>query len=383
MYVNIGKNKFRKDENGLPEQVNFDLGRYYGVYTISAMTRWGKSALSKIIYTALAEENLKRKRDGKGITTPLVIFDYRGEHGDSRYPYFLSKNEVRGIIDLHTIEDFAFMISDYTHISDWVSFGFEQRGAELMSKIAADVESHNNDPEQVQEMIDWLPLTSNAMSDFWSRYPSAQSYVRMPQHSGKVASMSANFSIIKHYFFDGSQNYIANFGEEMYNHRHLHINLNLTPAEERIAKANVGKILEQIHNYLEVIRCKHGHDRWVLKPFFVFEEADILAPAYVEAPLPSSLYWIYRFVLKFQKYGPKLMFITQDPALMFPELVSNSHTLLLGKLPQRTQLDATYREKTEKLGRPGGSNRGEFVKIEVGKEWQYEVFTPNDMPCMG
>lgn len=363
--IQMGKNRFVNDKVFYSDKLDF------GVITIAATTRYGKSCIAKNIYTHLSEFR------------PIVIFDYRGEHGDSRYPNFLSNTNIKGIPDLYTIQDFAFKMSDFGSIYDWASFGFPDMASNLMSAMAKDLDAHGDDPERMKVFLDALPVSNNDVHSFFGQYPSARKYLTSPIQTVTKKSMCNRFIRIMDRFYNGEQRYVENFGKLLQRHNKLHINLNLTDLDVGIARANVGKILEQIHNYLENVRVKNKSNKWFLKPLFVVEEADKLVPDWKEDKIqPSSLKWLVEYGLKLQKYGASLMFITQDPSLMHGAITSITHKFILGQLPEDCKLDSHYKQKTRKLRWDHDHNYREFVQLRKG-DYNYEVFIPDDIPCLG
>lgn len=78
----------------------------YGNIIIGAVSRYGKSAIVKLIMSLL---QFHRK---------FVILDFQGEFSKTIFPNTKSKGLMSGMRNMKIIRDFAFNISDFADVSD-------------------------------------------------------------------------------------------------------------------------------------------------------------------------------------------------------------------------------------------------------------------------
>lgn len=353
IHIPIGRDVFDNST------VNFMDTGSFGVTHVVAVTRYGKSALIKLLYTKLAQHR------------PVIIFDYRGEHTQSKYPNWNSTDDIMGIPNLNVIQDFKFVISDFANASDWLAMGFPESASREMSLLAGNVEAHHNDPKRLHKLIADLPTTQHHVDPFNMKYPDVKLDRRIHEETQK--SMLARYSFMQGFFATPRElvncevDYIPDWGVYLCEHPHTVINMNLTDLQVSEARATVGKILEQLSPFLSYLR-----------PVIVIEEADKLAPNMdANEFAPSSLQWILEYAIKLQKYGVEVICICQDMKLLHPTLVGNFHNLLLGQLPAGNP----YENVTKKLRWDVDKNYRQFIYIRKGK-YQKQVFAPEFCPCI-
>jgi len=358
VFIPMGKNIFTG------KKVLFNERGSFGVNVIAAVTRYGKSSLVKLLYVMISKHR------------PVLVFDYRGEHIDSMYSNFKSRDYIAGVNNLTILEDFGFMISDFTSVSDWRSLGFASKGALMMSELSRRVDIHKNDPDIFYRLLLDLPDTNEEITAFNDKYKHLNlSYENRINSSSKDSivnsfrfTMKSGIFIYPDELEDGTKNYIEDFGRYMYEHRNVIVNLKMNELDEFIAKAYAGKLLEQLAPWLTLI-----------KPCIILEEADILVPNVVDRDdQPSSLTQAIKYVIKLQKYNPELFFICQDLGRLNSTVVGNAHTLILGQMPDDTY--SKYREHTQDLRWEHDDNYREFAVVTKGRKW-VEKMVPLDCPC--
>lgn len=347
-YIRIGTDPYSG------ESVYFYERNAFGVNIVVAPTRYGKTALVKLLYVKIA--NLAHR--------PIIVIDYRSEHKESEWPNWDSKDSMY-CIPFKTIENFGFRISDFDSHIDWQSLNFPPQTSMQFARLAKHKEAHQDDPELFKEMLADLPQYDNMMTKFEQRWGFALS---RPVHK-EVYKALQGFAEFEHIFCSEKSKLIEinNWQAMVWKHKHLHICLNIAREDDKLkARAYVGKILEKLSDasFLRIIR-----------PVFVFEEADKLVPnvSAEDRNSPSSLLWVQEYVLKLQKYHPELFFITQDLHLLDSMVVSNFHTMILGG-------NQKYHPSTQYLRWDSSRNYREFLLINKGQR-ETKIFVPEDCPC--
>lgn len=339
--------------------------QYFGVSIVAGKTRYGKSSIVKQLYCLLS----KRKK--------VVIIDYSGEHKKAIMPNFMSEHYIAGVEDLVVVENFGFMLSDFDRPGDWVSLGMSSLGAELITKIVESTELHNNDVDEFFKILLELPTTEKEVAFFTESYPTLD--INFKINASTKTSIVSRFSLLKtrgifiskNDIESGRKQYIEDFTDVVLNNSNVCINLNLRKGDKEIARAYVGKILDDLSRILSKQEL-----------CIIFEEADILFPSEKDlvSGTPSSVSWIGDYVLKYQKYGVSLIFVTQDLSLLYEDIVSNYHNLIIGRLPKKSASE--FRELTNKLKWLFEENYREFLYVRAGMEERPTVFVPFDCPCL-
>jgi hypothetical protein len=357
----IGTNPY----NG--KTITFTERKAFGVNIIAAVTRYGKSSLVKSLYTQISKHR------------PMLIIDYRGEHINSIYPNFSSNHNMTAVRDLKIVENMGFKMSDFNNTSDWASLGFSDRACPLLSELSVRTDIHENVPEKLYEMLIELPSNNKALQEFNNKYTGVGEgfTLQAALNSASVNSiitifryaMNGGIFITDEQIERGEKVYIPDFGLFMLKNQRVCVNLKMNELDEGIARAYVGKLLERLSPYLQMI-----------KPLIVMEEADILVPNIdVGFNTPSSLIQVMQYVIKLQKYHPELLLICQDLGRMNTTIVGNSHNKILGQLPDMGY-SAMYKEYTSHLRWDIDENYREFVMLRTGDN-KSEIFVPFDCPC--
>ena len=366
--IEIGKDKW-----GNIVSLEEDYG--YGVVIIIAQPRYGKSILLKNMYVQMAEHR------------NIIIFDYQNEHSGVKYGNWLSHDSVNFIPELYTIENFAFYLSDFDQIADWISMGFTTNAAPLIFRLVKNIDIHNNTPLKMIEILRELPVSKDDLEDFNDEYPELNikdtvNFGVKQSIIGRMVDVWETGLIIPEVGSDDHQRYrrdkihIDDWIEFIENHPHLNINLNMvTSGEKTIARASVGKILEKLYPALHRIQ-----------PLVVFEEADLLCPPTTEFEHITSATQIKKLINKDLRKGAKVMLITQHPHLLDQEAVSSGMTFIFGihktNATFHSLLDGQgfdyERDVINKLRRDKDEGIREFGLIETGETGKYRIFQPMD-----
>lgn len=346
--IKLGKAKFIKGTDICVPQLPF------GVTSICAPVRYGKSI--EVDNIILEKYNLDQER-------VIIIFDYYNEHRRLMYPNLDSSNSTC-IADLKIINNFAFKISDFDSVTDWVSCGFTDKASRILVRLAQEIRIHNNDPKNFAEILKDFPSTRKELEIFNKRYVMNWEHYTHPDTKRSMM----NFYNVMHMFLGANDDrtYIPDWYQLVIKHKHVTIELGVTDESMKlVARAYVGKILERLSKPL----IKYDSFR----PLIVLEEGDILVPnVKPDETSPSSLQWILAYTLKYQKFGPELILIAQDPANLNSFFLENSHIRIFGNLrsvPETRKLKFDYNE-----------NYREFALFQTGV-YGYNVFIPETSYC--
>ena len=344
---------------------------------IIAQPRYGKSILVKNIYAQIAEHR------------NLIIFDYQNEHADSRWGGWRSKDRIDFLPELKTIEKFGFYVADFNTFADWTSMGFSYKSVPILMKVLKEVDVHNNSPTELLNILSNLPTGDKDVIKFNKWWPEIDvtEPVNYSMKQSLVSTMSAVIAtglIIAEVGSDEHQEktpgkiHVDDWAQLVIENKHLNINLNLfSSGSVGIARASVGKILEKLLPILSKV-----------KPLIVLEEAAKICPNTGESDneVITSQTQLRDYVIRHQRTGVKLMFITQDPNLLDQDTLSGGMTWIFGiHKPNATTkaiLD-TYnlnyeKDIVSKLRHDNDKGYRDFAIINVGSGGKYEKFTPFD-----
>lgn len=349
----------------------------FGVIMIIAVPRYGKSILVRNIYTQIAAYR------------NIVIFDYQGEHSDSKWGNWRSEHRTTFIPDLVTIENFGFYVSDFDQYSDWVSMGFSEKSVPLLMRIVKNVRVHSNSPEEIQNILSNLPTSTDTVSDFNDIWPDlkiaeAVNYSIKQSMSATMRGVIDSGLIIAEV---GSEEHLKNTPEKIHiddwarlikETPHVNINLNLfSSGSVSLARASVGKILERFLPVLDSV-----------KPLIVVEEAAKICPntGDTDEEQITSQIQLRDYCIRHQRTGVKLMFITQDPNLMDQDTLGSGMTWIFGIHTPNAKMKSVInshnlnyeKDIVSKLRHDDAKGFRDFAIIEVGKGGKYDKFTPYD-----
>lgn len=339
----------------------------YGNIIIAAVSRYGKSAIMKLIMSLL---QFYRK---------FIILDFQGEFSQTIFPNTKSKGQMLGMRNMKIVNNFAFRISDFNSEGDWISLGFPEMACKQMARFAKMRQLHHDSTENFRRIIHELPTENAKLSlpsyNAWCKKEFGYDpHLDVKFNDKTQQSMITRFDQVMAagYFKmenDGKK-YVENFGRMMLENGHLCIDLGLTTGTgQSKAQAYFGKVLEQMIPYLAVCR-----------PFIIVEEASVLAPNLVvpDEMRPSSLRHLINYAVRYQRYGIKVAYIVQDLQMLYPSIRENYHMQILG------QLQWTGDERTQGLVRRlrwnARENYREFIIQEAG-QWRISKFVPDSCPC--
>jgi hypothetical protein len=333
----------------------------FGTNLFIAPPRYGKSALVKLLMVKIGNQARK----------PIIIFDYRSEHEETNYPDWTSPDSI-GCLPLKKIENFGFLISDFTNPLDWQSLGFPSKTSIHLAKLASFRTSHHDDPETFVEMIKEVPFEQWGLKKFNAKW--GCNLVK-PMHS-EVAKAMQDFGNISDVFISDNNplRYYGNWKELVRRYRNIHVCLNIySDDKKKKARALVGKILEQLSDprFLEIYQ-----------PRIFVEEADKLIPSIKllrDEPFPSSLAWFQEYVTKLQKHHVELFFISQRLDMLNEDIVSSFSTMIIGG-KQRHPLLEEFERPISQLRWDSERNYREFIMINSGQQ-QYQCFVPEQLCC--
>lgn len=368
-YIRLGL-----DRNDRP--VYFPESGSYNVVFIIAKPRYGKSVIVKNLYSQISEDR------------GLIIFDYQGEHSDSKWGNWRSKGKTAFVPDLYTVEDFGFYMSDFDEMADWVSMGFSDKSAPLLMELLKFTNIYQNDPFVFLEMLRDLPSRDYQIDYFNEKYNKFGLQFRDRIHDSTKHSMISAMNNVVYsgliippetsvnydQYADGRR-HIEEWGELAGAHWHTNINLNIvTGGSVQLARAGVGKILSHILPYLRELR-----------PLIVVEEADYIVPNGGDESV-TSLYQLRHYVLKHQRTGVELMFISQDPNLLDQFTLMGGTIWIMGphtpSFATNAMLDETNtkynQEIIHQLRFDKETGLREFALMIAGDGGKYEIFRADD-----
>lgn len=349
----------------------------FGVAMVFAKSRYGKTIEVKNMITQIAKHR------------NIIIFDYMGEHSDSKWGNWRSRDNICFIPDLYTVENFAFYMTDFNQSIDFRSMGFTDNVIPLVKRLLEKINMHQNDPVIFLQILNDLPVSANDIEEFHEKYPEyemvgAQNYSARQSMISKFEGLWDSRLIIPEVGSDSHAEHcpdkihIDDWPELVRDHPHLNINLNLTSSDiESIAQSSVGKILEKLFPVL--------HE---LKPLIVVEEADKVSPN--TGPTNefdvSSQRWLRDYCIKHQRMGVKIVFITQEPSSLDVATVKAGKTWIFGVHTPTVDTHGVLdepgfdygRDVVKKLRHDVDKGWHDFAIIETGRGGKYRIFEPKD-----
>lgn len=343
----------------------------YGVIVVVARPRYGKSVICKNLYVQQAQHR------------NLVVFDYQGEHMDTKWGNWDSP-DVAFIPGMKILENFAFYINDFRQFTDWVSMGFKESAAAIILDLLQYQDLHMNDPYYLKWLMTLLPTRDDDLIKFNETFKDAglTRDVRVPDatkmgmvnHMDRVLGSGLLIAPVDTENWKTQSpgvEHIDNWAQLMQDNNHIVINLNMqSRGSVAIAQTLVGKILDEILPIMPYT-----------KPLIVVEEADFLAPNMPEESI-TSLIMLRAYALKHQRTGLKLMVITQNPNMLDQELLQASTTWIMGhhdaSYASSNALDTpthSYMDVIKGLKFDFPHDR-EFAIMEAGNAGRYQIFQP-------
>ena len=362
------------------EGVFFPESYSYNVIVIVARPRYGKTILVKNIYSQIA-----RKR-------PIIIFDYRGEHSESKWGNWLSKDKISFIPDLHTITDFGFYLSDFDQMSDWMSMGFSAKTAPLIMKLLKFSNIHHDNPLEFLALLSDLPTSDDEVPAFNDQYRRYGLNFPTRVHNSTKQSVVNTMSIVwdsglfippvgskDHAAYYPNKIHIDDWGAFAQTYKHLNINLNIVTSNSiYLARASVGKILDRM--------LPAFHNMQGIRPLIVVEEADYVCPNSSDMDTITSLMQLRNYVLKHQRTGVELMIISQDPNMLDQETLIGGTIWIMGQHMKSFATASTLNEPDmdyhkdiiHKLRFDRWKGIREFALMYSGGGGRYDIFQVDD-----
>lgn len=375
--IRLGTNRY-----GNP--VYFPETLSHNVVVVLAKQRYGKTVLVQNLYTQIAEHR------------NIIIFDYNGDHRLSRWGNWLNTDHnISFIADLHTIENFAFYLSDFDNYSDWLSMGFSEKAVHIIMEFLSYPEIHHDNPLIFIEMLEKAPHRDDMIEPFNEAYGEYGLTRKDRVHEGVKNNLVNTFRAIwrtgllmpaldspDYEIHTPGKQHVDDWAQLVLDTPHLHINLNIDPADNiGIVRASVGKILDKIHPILHIA-----------KPCIVVEEADFLAPNMEgNDETITSLFQLRYYVNKEQRTGVEVIFITQQPGFMDYSILAGGMIWIMGPhTPSPATINTIDDENFSYANKILSNlqydlNRGkdsfrEFAIMQSGSgsDGKFQIFRPDD-----
>jgi hypothetical protein len=274
-------------------------------------------------------------------------------------------------------------------MSDWVSMGFSERSIPILMELLEYTDIHENNPYQLLKLLQAIPTKEEALHKFNDEYSSYGLTFHTHLHPSIKQSLITSMSSVTYggliippigtddyEKYGQNKEYVQNWGALAMEYPHLNINLNiLTSGGVTLARASVGKILDKLVPYL-----------YKLKPLIVVEEADFIAPNTQDTETITSLYQLRNYVLKHQRTGVELMFISQDPNLLDQFIVLGGTIWIMGQhVASMSSANVLNEPKLNyvqdvihKLRHDRYRGIREFALMESGNDGRYKIFQSHE-----
>jgi len=350
MNIQIGTNVFTKQPVYFEERGTWNIINILGMPRIS----W-KTTKAMTLITTISK------------TRPCLVFDYANEYHNMLRPNMTATNPdyVKNCV---IIDDLGMEVSEMNKKEDWDGLGFPPETSRMLAKMAEKTEAHNNDPLEFRRMLLKLPETSKGVGPYNEEFNlDEETKLYAPVNKAVKEAILNRLDVIKNLFL--GKNKIENWLSLLENHDCVIVNLQLQGQQDYgVARAKVGKILEKM---------MQEEKRFMqIRPAIFFEEADTLAPRLTETDsVPSSNFWMRRYVSKLQKFHAECFFITQRLEQLDQQLTQAHHYIVgktLGMLPPQLY------EAVQKLREWEGKQESLYWNL---LDDTMQVFIPTEIPC--
>jgi hypothetical protein len=330
----------------------------WGTTLVEAKSRTGKTSEIKSLLAQVHRAGRK-----------IIIFDPYGDYLDLDVPNFRAREWKTLMEDVHIEKDFAFSLSKFTH-RDFRTFGFTEKGLQLMGEISSRIDIHGNNPATVGDLIGDLPDKWHKVALFNQKYDLD---LKRPLHEMMINSMSDTYRNMVPYFYDinvspgAGIHCLNNVREIVREHKVVVFYFGLGEGGS-VTKFQIYSaiILRELKTILEEIHA-----------LFVFDEGDLLAPNTAAGSIPpTSAHEVDEYCRKLGRTGTHMQVITQNHADLLPSLARNWHGIILGKLNP----DSKFYEYTQDLYWDPRKGVREFLYIDSNNK-QF-VFKPPNPPTM-
>lgn len=340
------------------EPVYVRIGRYT-VGLIISKSRTGKSTLAKII--ALNVSNNDRR---------ILIIDPYSEYWRCLFPDFEAEPFCGGFKNFKVYQNIVFKISDFWQI-DWMSLGFSDTAAKVLSLISERVDLHRDDFELFKEIVMDLPTTWRDEYRFVNKYGEGFAHALHPATNLHLKGRIEWFEDL--FWQEGADGkdiygriYIKNFAHQLYKHNII-LDFKLQKDQD-MTKAAVytGIVLRQLESHLDKIH-----------PLIIVDEADKFCgnPSLGDDVryIPSVGNKLLDFTVKLQRCEVGMIYITQDHQFLHPGLVSHWHWKILGVIDSGIDYDVVSkaRLRNDQLERFDSSPTAhrEFIFMNAARKW--------------
>ena len=290
------------------------------------------------------------------------------------------------LIRYKIVRNFAFRISDFSTVQDWISLGFTSDAANIMRKMALIETYHHDRPESFRELIVDLPEKKTEIDFFNKKY---QKYGLTLDHNVFPVtknSMLTKLDFIQDWFKrENDARQLIDLTSLLANYDHLIIDLGFTRGNANYQQTMVGKILEMLARRTPYNPARHtnrfsGFDSvpdllCAYRPLIIFEEAANLFPDYStknEQETPSSVIWGRKYAFELQKFLTSSMFIFQMESQIDKKILEQSHCKLLFKGASGQGSEFTLAKKC--LWSPEDNRRSAYLIRENDSWAHFEPF---------
>lgn len=288
--------------------------REYGVIPVLGRSRFGKSALMKLITYEIVK--LGRK---------IIVIDPFSEWGLIDKYNFSAESPRR--IDpelIYKIEKPRFKISDLNKTEYWRALNFPEVASRVVVNIAVREEVHGNNIEKFSMILNDLPTNNSELDSFNSKYPEISLKARLADSTKNAAISAFEFSsgFFLHEGVD-EEPFKMPFDQILDIHDVVYIDLGLKRGTSR---AHASLLSAIILDLIGIENIERFH------PVLILEEADYIVPAENLVEYSLSRNKLIEYSKKFQKFKVVLFFINQDSTSMSNNIIDNFHQKLLGCL---------------------------------------------------
>lgn len=335
--------------------------RKWGNINVQGKPRVGKSGMSKLIVA-----NVGQYRQ-------CVIFDCNGEWVNQIIYYNWNSPYPKKLVNYKIVRNFAFYISEFSSVQDWISLGFTGTGANIMLKASQSKEFHNDAPEKLRELIVDLPESGKELGEFNSKYKMFGITLDHAVFTSTKVSMLMTLDNIELWFYRGRKDFRKRYDFKILLDHYDHLIFDMTfkgGSDPNYQRAMCGKILSIFAD--PDFLMKH-------KPFMVFEESANLFPDFSkskEMETPSSVILGREFAWKFPKYDVSCMLIFQMESQIDDRILEHNHLKVLFRGANGKGRE--FRLADDLMWDPEKNRRSAVMIRENGT---YAFFEPHMTPC--
>mgnify|MGYP001565714230 CR=1 FL=1 len=354
----LGNNAYKQ------EVVYLDI-RNGGNIVCLAAPRYGKGALCK----PLAVQVSKFKK--------VCIFDYKGEWAAHITQYNSLAQYPERLVDFFIADNFAFAITDFNQVGDWVGFGFQDDAAQFMYKIVRSI-YHNGEIDRIREMIKKLPVRDDDVDSFNSDYGTD---LLVAIHTASKGALGRRFEVVQRFFWTGVSDVRQrlDFWQLWRDYKHLIIDL----SDRRDGFRDIGKARAYAGLILRQMSITFDYTQG----FFVIEEGSQLL-ANLERLADGSVVGysefhklVERLVTLSPKQGVNLLILAQSRRQLYTNILVYLPIQLIGRLNPLDDLTEFEKGLNEQLRVYPGTGRREWWLVDTFYNLQVKFVAA--LPCCG